>query len=80
MLNREHPISKYLRKHDLSVSAFADQIGRSVATVYRWIDGSRSPSAKALHELFAVSGGALTPNSLIRFYTLHKLTKRGGHL
>lgn len=72
MLNPKHPITRYLASRASSVGDLAHLIGRSEATVYRWIGGSRTPNAKALVALEKVSRGALTASEIVGFYLLHK--------
>lgn len=72
MLNPSHPITSFLLEHDRTVADLAVEISYSATTIYRWIDGSRKPSAAALEALDRVSRGAIAPSDVIRFYRLHK--------
>lgn len=41
-------LKEWLKRNDMRVSEFARSIGKSHTTVLRWIDGTTTPSPKAM--------------------------------
>lgn len=56
-----HPLMRYLRAAGLSVEDFADQIGITHPTIYRWLNGRRQPQDVETFVLIeGATGGAVT--------------------
>jgi len=60
-----HPITKYRKRNDLSLSELADMVGVNKSTVYRWEIGAikiTPTKVKQLSNLIGVSKRALRPD------------------
>jgi transcriptional regulator with XRE-family HTH domain len=56
----------YLTKMRLTVKQFAEQCGVSYRTIYRWIDGTTSPSLEDMSTVERVTQGCVTGNDWVR--------------
>jgi DNA-binding transcriptional regulator YdaS (Cro superfamily) len=66
-------IETYLIKNKLESSKFAELIGVSYQSVYKYITGERRPRPNILAKISEATGGQVTAND---FYNLTKPTKR----
>lgn len=55
-------LSAYLVQEDLTLQEFADQIGRSAATVSRISRGLNDPDWETMRAIEAATKGQVTPN------------------
>lgn len=55
-------LRQYLDEHSISIAEFAGQIGVSVQSVYRYVDGDRLPERRIMEQIKAVTEGKVTPN------------------
>lgn len=58
-------LRQYLDAMDLKVVAFAEQIGVSDPTVYRWINGARVPDPEMMRKVYQATQGMVQPNDFI---------------
>ena len=58
-------LSEWLETNNLTASAFADQLGVSVSTVTRCMNGQRRPEWPTLDAILKATGGAVTPNDFL---------------
>ena len=58
-------IEGYMLRHDLSVAELAERVGVTAATVYRWLDGTRTPSARQMRAIYEATDRQVTPTDLI---------------
>ena len=57
-------LSDWLAQHEISVSVFAERIGRHKTTVYRLINENGDPDPDTVRRVVAETDGAVTPNDL----------------
>ena len=55
-------LRQYLDKHETDVLSFADSIGVTAQTVYRYLAGDRLPHRDVMERICRVTGGAVQPN------------------
>lgn len=58
-------LASYLAKHDMKPKDFAELIGVDRTTVIRYVAGARTPSAKAMAKIAAVTNGKVRPNDWV---------------
>ena len=58
-------LNDYMRKSKMTVAEFADAIGVSTMTVYRYLSGERRPSWEILPKIVAATGGKVTADSFL---------------
>lgn len=57
-------LKQYIDSTDISVNEFAKKVGVIPATLYRYIDGTRSPRPKIAHRIVLESGEKISFKSL----------------
>ena len=55
-------LSDYLKKKDLTLSAFAEAVGLDVSTVHRAATGKVIPTRENMNAIVKATGGAVQPN------------------
>ena len=55
-------LSDYLEQHEISISAFAETIGTTHASVSRYASGDRCPNREAMRRIIEATGGKVQPN------------------
>lgn len=55
----------FLKSSEISPIVLAKTIGVSVQTVYRYLDGSRSPRRTVICKITEISGGKVTANDFV---------------
>lgn len=55
-------LRQYLDKHRIDVPAFADELGVSAQTVYRYLTGDRLPHRDVMGRICQITKGAVQPN------------------
>lgn len=58
-------LGDYLKKHKISVTAFAAQIGVDPDSVYRYRDGTRRPKWSVMPKIVEATGGKVTADSFL---------------
>mgnify|MGYP002622295221 CR=1 FL=1 len=58
-------LTDWLESNNLTASAFAEQLGVSVSTVTRCMNGQRRPEWQTLDAIFKATGGQVTPNDFL---------------
>lgn len=58
-------LREYLDAMDLKVTAFAQQIGVSDPTVYRWLNGTRVPDPEMMRKVHLATRGMVQPNDWV---------------
>ncbi len=58
-------LTDWLESQNLTASAFADQLGVSVSTVTRCMNGQRRPEWQTLDAIYKATGGQVTPNDFL---------------
>jgi transcriptional regulator with XRE-family HTH domain len=61
-------LKDFLRPPDgrkLSNAEFGRQIGRSEATIYRWVEGEAMPGPEGLRQLFKATDGQVTATDML---------------
>ncbi len=66
-------LSEYLRRNNLTATAFASKIKRSISTVTRIAKGEIMPDYETVRAIFLATGGNVEPAS---FYDLPALNKK----
>jgi transcriptional regulator with XRE-family HTH domain len=57
----------YLDAHAISTAHFAADVGVSVQTIHRYLNGDRMPRREVMERIACVTGGKVQPND---FFTL----------
>ena len=55
----------WLDKTPITVVQLSKTLNKSPATIYRWINGTRSPDKRSMKKLYEISKGQVDPNSII---------------
>lgn len=58
-------LADYLAASGVTVTDFADKIGRKVTTVHAWVSGAREPDLRAVAAIEAETAGAVTARDWI---------------
>ncbi|MGB6085478.1 2-oxoglutarate dehydrogenase E1 component, partial [Parvibaculum sp.] len=58
-------LADWLESNNLTASAFAEQLGVSVSTVTRCMNGQRRPEWQTLDAIYKATGGQVTPNDFL---------------
>lgn len=58
-------IAEYLNKHEMSLTAFAEKLGRPISTVHGWMTGRRMPSLRDIPSIERATKGAVTAEAFI---------------
>ncbi|MBO6691094.1 MAG: 2-oxoglutarate dehydrogenase E1 component [Parvibaculum sp.] len=58
-------LTDWLESNNLTASAFAEQLGVSVSTVTRCMNGQRRPEWQTLDAIYKATGGQVTPNDFL---------------
>lgn len=74
-------LSEFLRSNDMSAADFGSLIGvKSRATVFRYIQGIRFPSATVLHRIREVTDGQVTADEILKDYRKPRPVKEVAHV
>lgn len=58
-------LSDYLARTDTTVAAFAEAVGVAPTSVYRWLNGHRTPDIQQMRGIFTATRGLVTPNDWV---------------
>ena len=58
-------LKSWIEKTPMSVAELAEELNKTPTTIYRWLNGSRSPDKKAMKKIYELSKGQVDPNSII---------------
>lgn len=58
-------LAEYLEATGAKVAAFAEQVGVSDTSVYRWINRTRTPTPEQMRVIYRVTKGLVQPNDLV---------------
>ena len=61
-------LNDFLTKRSISMARFADMVGTTTATISRIADGTVMPRRALMQRIFEATGGAVTPNDLVRLH------------
>lgn len=61
-------LNDFLDHHGISLTAFAEQVGTTAATVCRIGQGHVVPRRRLLERIHEATGGQVTPNDLVGLY------------
>lgn len=61
-------LKTYLKTSDTTVAEFAEKLGVTVQSLYRYINGDRVPKKKIMKRISLITNGHVMPNS---FYEVH---------
>lgn len=64
-----HPLGLYLQNADISIGSFAEQVGVSAQTIYRYLSGDRFPHYRVMQRIMKATQGAITANEMHDYVT-----------
>jgi transcriptional regulator with XRE-family HTH domain len=62
-----HPLTRYRQRHNLTLVAFAAQVGTTAGTISRIETGAKEPSVGMLRQLLAATRGEVSADDIISF-------------
>lgn len=59
-------LKQWIETSDYSVKKLSDELGVSLALIYYWIKGDRTPSGKNMNKLISLSNNAIDANTFYK--------------